>query len=177
MWKRALGASALYIIFLTAAVAGENEPKPLAKPGDTYVAISFHGCLGTCPAFELYVFDDGHLVFRGNNRYTARRGIVHRTVGRKTYQRLVTYLDTHPVFNERPECIEWSTDHPGVTALSTSHGQPQEAYWYFGCPRDEATAQEIFETFVIETNTAALIDTDTREWEKSSAEMKKRAAK
>jgi hypothetical protein len=177
MRKLVLGAAAIWIVFATVAVAEEREPKPLAKPGDTYVAIEYHGCLGTCPAFDLYVFDNGHLVFRGNNRYTARRGTVHRTVDRKVYQRLVTYLETHPIFDERPECPNWWTDHPGITAISTSRGQPQQAYWYFGCERDSDTAQEIFETFVIETNTAGLVDRDTREWEKLSVERKKAAVK
>jgi len=172
-----LAAATACVPFIASGIAGAGERKPLAKPGDTYVAISFHGCLGTCPDFELYVFDDGHLVFRGNNRYTARRGIVHRTVGRNTYQRLLNYLDSHPVFDKRPECVEWATDHPGVTAFSTSHGQPQKAYWYFGCVRDADFARELFETFVVETNTAALIDSDTREWEKTSTEMKKRVSK
>jgi len=61
--------------------------------------------------------------------------------------------------------------------ISTSHGQPQEAYWHYGCERDADTAQQIFETFVIETSTAALIDSDTRDWQKKSDEMKQQPAK
>ena len=38
---------------------------PLWKPGEKFIGISGGACSGTCPVYELYVFDDGRVVFIG----------------------------------------------------------------------------------------------------------------
>jgi len=64
---------ALACLAACAALAGDRrEPSPLAQAGNTYVAIHKYGCYGNCPAFELYVFANGHVVFRGGKYRTKR---------------------------------------------------------------------------------------------------------
>ncbi len=38
---------------------------PLWNPGDKFIGVSGGTCSGTCPVYELYVFDDGRVVFNG----------------------------------------------------------------------------------------------------------------
>ncbi len=64
---------------------------PLWNPGEKFVAIAGGACSGTCPVYELYVFDDGRVMFLGK-KYTGKTGVwkkqmdagcVCRTVGHR----------------------------------------------------------------------------------------------
>ena len=54
---------------------------PFWSPGDKFVAISSGKCDGTCPVYELYLFDDGRVVYSGR-KDTRKRSINERMVGR-----------------------------------------------------------------------------------------------
>jgi len=153
----------------------EREP-PLAGKDDTYVALSTYGCLGRCPSFDLYVFPNGHLIFRGH-QFTARKGVVHRTISRQAYEHIRSFLEKHEVFKEREECKkEWMTDHPGLDVYAASAGIHQESYWYWGSECDVPLVDQIYELFVMETNAAALVTKDTRRWQERQREMDKENA-
>ena len=47
---------------------------PLWNPGEKFVAIAGGACSGTCPVYELYVFEDGRVVFLGR-KYTGKTGV------------------------------------------------------------------------------------------------------
>ena len=67
------------------------------------------------------------------------------------------------------------------TAIAGDANGTRKAYWYYGseCELDVKMAQDLYETFIIETNTAALVSTDTRWWQERQREIdsEKAAAK
>jgi Domain of unknown function (DUF6438) len=64
---------------------------PLWNPGDKFVAIAGGSCSGTCPVYELYVFDDGRVIFLGK-KYTGKLGVFKKQIGREAYADLVTLV-------------------------------------------------------------------------------------
>jgi hypothetical protein len=154
--------------------SAEREPL-LAGANDTYVAISTYGCMGKCQTFDLYVFPNGHLIFRGH-KYTARIGVVHRTVSRQSYERIRSFLETHEVFKARAECKEWSTDHPGLNVFDSKGGVRRESHWYWGSECDLPMVDQIYHLFIMETNTPRLVSTDTRYWQQQQRKLDKEAS-
>jgi hypothetical protein len=155
--------------------AEEREPL-LAGRNDTYVALSAYGCYGTCPIFDLYVFPNGKLVFRGH-KFTPKTGMFYRTVSPQTYERIRSFLEKHEVFKERGECKSgWSTDMPGLSVFAASGGVHQESYWYWGSDCDLPMVDQIYDLFIMETNTPALVDTDMRRWQQKQRELDKENA-
>ena len=73
--KTLLYAAALTAILLAVPAAAETpqvkpyaagSPSggiPLGNRGEKFVAIAGGSCNGTCPVYELYVFDDGRVIF------------------------------------------------------------------------------------------------------------------
>src|SRR5262245_24760934 len=57
---------------------------PLWNPGEKFVAIAGGACAGTCPEYELYVFDDGRVIFRGKKN-TGKLGVAKKQVDRQAY--------------------------------------------------------------------------------------------
>jgi hypothetical protein len=64
---------------------------PIWSPGDKFVGVSGSTCSGTCPVYELYVFDDGRVVFNGR-KDTSKVGIWNRKVSPEVYAELLTTL-------------------------------------------------------------------------------------
>ena len=64
---------------------------PLWNPGDKFVAVAGGGCSGTCPVYELYVFDDGRVVFLGQEVHRQDRR-VQKQIGREAYAELLTLI-------------------------------------------------------------------------------------
>jgi hypothetical protein len=64
---------------------------PIWSPGDKFVGVSGSTCSGTCPVYELYVFDDGRVVFNGR-KDTSKAGIWNRKVSPEVYAELLTTL-------------------------------------------------------------------------------------
>ncbi len=48
---------------------------PLWNPGEKFVAIAGGACQGTCPVYELYVFDDGRVIFVGKKYHRQDRRV------------------------------------------------------------------------------------------------------
>ena len=100
MIKRFLAALAA-LLCVGVAFADKPETKPYAagapyggiplwEPGDRFVAISGGSCAGTCPVYELYVFEDGRVKFSGR-KDTRRTGIATKQVSPEVYAELVGY--------------------------------------------------------------------------------------
>jgi hypothetical protein len=64
---------------------------PIWSPGDKFIGVSGGTCSGTCPVYELYVFDDGRVVFNGR-KDTSKVGIWNKKVSPEVYAELLTTL-------------------------------------------------------------------------------------
>ena len=62
---------------------------PLWNPGEKFVAIAGGSCSGTCPVYELYVFDDGRVIFLGK-KHTGKTGGWKKQMDPNVYAELLT---------------------------------------------------------------------------------------
>ncbi len=62
---------------------------PVWSPGEKFIGVSGGTCAGTCPVYELYLFDDGRVVFNGR-KDTSKVGIRKKQVGPEVYAELLT---------------------------------------------------------------------------------------
>src|SRR4051812_11794692 len=62
---------------------------PLWNPGEKFVAIAGGTCQGTCPVYELYVFDDGRVIFVGK-KYTGKTGVWRKQMDAQVYAEVLT---------------------------------------------------------------------------------------
>src|SRR5690349_17252962 len=101
--KTTLIAAALAALVLSLPAAAEKPvTKPYAagsfsggipqwNPGDKFVAIAGGPCSGTCPVYELFVFNDGRVVFVGK-KFTGKTGVVRKQMTPDVYAELVTFV-------------------------------------------------------------------------------------
>ena len=61
---------------------------PQWNPGEKFVAIAGGACSGTCPVYELYVFDDGRVVFVGK-KDTGKTGVWKKQMDKEVYGELL----------------------------------------------------------------------------------------
>lgn len=90
------------LMVATAALAEKPQDKPYAagspfggippwSPGETFIGISSGSCSGTCPVYELYLFSDGRVVFRGR-KDTSKVGKWTKQVPPETYGELLATI-------------------------------------------------------------------------------------
>src|SRR6188474_2880483 len=118
--KIRLAAAALtFLLFAGLAFAEKPENKPYAagspfggiplwEPGDKFIGISGGSCSGTCPVYELYVFEDGRVVFSGR-KDTAKTGTWNKRVEPAVYAELLTMIVRTKVLDEeikRKTCLK-----------------------------------------------------------------------
>jgi uncharacterized protein DUF6438 len=118
--KTGLVAFALAALAFTGlALAEKPELKPYAagapfggipiwSPGEKFVAVSAGSCSGNCPVYELYVFDDGRVVFNGR-KGTSKVGLWNKKVAPDVYADLLTTLVRTKVLDEeikRKTCLK-----------------------------------------------------------------------
>jgi hypothetical protein len=102
MRPRILAVAAVLAAALIAAPAAAEKPQvrpyaagspsggiPLWKPGEKFVAIASGTCSGSCPIYELYVFEDGRVIFAGR-KDTGRVGVFRKQVSPDAYAELLT---------------------------------------------------------------------------------------
>lgn len=81
---------------------------PLWEPGDKFVGISSGTCSGSCPVYELYVFDDGRVVFSGR-KDTTKTGVWKKQVAPEAYAELLSMIVRTKVLDEqikRKTCLK-----------------------------------------------------------------------
>ena len=81
---------------------------PIWSPGEKFVGVSGGSCTGTCPVYELYVFDDGRVVFNGR-KDTKKAGVWNKKVEPEVYAELLTLLVQTKVLDEeikRKTCLK-----------------------------------------------------------------------
>ena len=80
----------------TATAGSPSGGIPLWNPGEKWVAIAGGACSGTCPVYELYVFDDGRVIFLGK-KFTGKTGVMPAKGGRDWPDDLIKQAVDHMV--------------------------------------------------------------------------------
>jgi hypothetical protein len=94
---------------------------PLWNPGEKFVGISGGPCSGTCPVYELYVFNDGRVVFSGR-KHTGKTGVWRKKMEPQVYgELLATIVRTGALDPEakikRGTCLK---DRPVLTVMRSA---------------------------------------------------------
>jgi hypothetical protein len=94
---------------------------PLWNPGEKFVAIAGGACAGTCPVYELYVFDDGRVVFLGR-KYTGKTGVWKKQMDPNVYAELLSTVVRTGVLDpeariKRGTCLK---DRPVLTVMRSA---------------------------------------------------------
>jgi hypothetical protein len=98
---------------------------PQWNPGEKFVAIAGGACAGTCPVYELYVFDDGRVIFVGK-KYTGKTGVWKKQMEPNVYAELLATIVRTGVLDpeakiKRGTCLK---DRPVLTVMrSAADGQ------------------------------------------------------
>ena len=128
--KALLAAAALAATLLAVpSFAEKPEVRPYAagspsggipqwSPGDKFVAIAGGACSGTCPVYELYVFDDGRVVFVGK-KYTGKTGVWKKQMDKEVYGEVLAAVVRTGVLDpetkiKRGTCLK---DRPVLTVM------------------------------------------------------------
>jgi hypothetical protein len=127
---------------------------PLWNPGDKFVAIAGGQCSGTCPVYELYVFDDGRVIFSGRKN-TRQVGTARKQVGAEAYAELLTTVIRSQVLEKdlkRGTCLK------GRPILTVMRSQPDGQSMIMstlnpGCEKHADAAREIEKLFIQWTET------------------------
>jgi hypothetical protein len=150
-----------------AATAEEGAARaPLVEPGDKYVALDVQGCADKCPSFEIYVFDNGRMVFRPNNQYNSSNRLIHKNGMRNVYERIAKYLKDSGAFNAPADCTDRRDGAATATVVASDGAQPQKASWSAGCANQAERAKSLAKVFVNQTGMWRNINSDSRYWEK-----------
>ena len=81
---------------------------PLWQPGERFVGVSGSTCAGTCPVYELYLFDDGRVVFNGR-KDTRKVGVWKKQVAPELYTEVLSTIVKTRVLDEaikRKTCLK-----------------------------------------------------------------------
>jgi hypothetical protein len=110
MEKRLLVFVLAAFAFTSFALAEKPEVKPYAaaapygglplwNPGDRFIGVSGSSCAGTCPVYELYLFETGRVVFNGR-KDTSKVGVWHKQVEPEVYAELLSMIVKTKVLDE-----------------------------------------------------------------------------
>jgi hypothetical protein len=161
-----VAAAMAALLFAGAALADKPVEKPYAagapfggiplwEPGDKFVGISGGSCNGTCPVYELYVFEDGRVVFSGR-KDTAKSGVWNRKVEPSVYAELLTMIVRTKVLDEeikRKTCLKGRSVLTVMRSASDS-GSVRTVLMNSGCEGYADLVKEIETTFIESTGVA-----------------------
>lgn len=122
---------------------------PVWNPGEKFVAISSGACSGSCPVYELYVFNDGRVVFVGK-KDTGRLGVANKRISPDGYAELLRTITRHQVLEKdirRGTCLK---GRPMLMVMgSTPDGQSMITQSLNpGCEKHADMAREIEQQFI-----------------------------
>jgi hypothetical protein len=122
---------------------------PLWKPGDKFVGIAGGACIGTCPVYELYVFDDGRVIFSGR-KFTGKMGVFNKQVEKSVYGELLATIVRTGVLDDsikRGTCL---SDRPMLTVMRSAPGgqSVRTTSLNTGCEGHEDIAKQIEKQFI-----------------------------
>ena len=167
----ACSAALAAILFSIPSFADKPEVRPYAagspsggipawNPGEKFVAIAGGACSGTCPVYELYVFDDGRVIFRGK-KFTGKEGVWKKQVDKQAYGELLTQVVRSGVLDpetkiKRGTCLK---DRPVLTVMrSAPDGQSMHMQLLnSGCDGFADIARNLEKLFIDWTETATWV--------------------
>jgi hypothetical protein len=122
---------------------------PQWNPGDKFVAIAGGSCAGTCPVYELYVFDDGRVIFLGK-KYTGKTGVWKKQMDPNVYAELLTLVVRTQVLEtdfKRGTCLK---DRPMLTVMRNEpDGQSMRMQMLnSGCEKMADVARDLEKQFI-----------------------------
>jgi hypothetical protein len=129
---------------------------PLWNPGDKFIGVSGGACSGTCPVYELYLFDNGRVVFNGR-KDTSKVGVWNRKVGPEVYAELLTMFVKTKVLDKeikRRTCLKGRSMLIVMRSASDA-GDVRTASLNSGCEGHADLVREIEGRFIESTGVAA----------------------
>ena len=124
---------------------------PLWNPGEKFVAIAGGSCAGSCPVYELYVFDDGRVVFLGR-KDTGKTGVWKKQMDKTVYGELLAQVVRTGVLDpetkiKRGTCLK---DRPMLMVMrSEPDGQSMRMQSLnSGCEKQADFARDIEKQFI-----------------------------
>jgi len=154
------------LAFTGLALAEKPEVKPYAagapyggipvwSPGEKFVGVSAGTCNGSCPVYELYVFDDGRVVFNGR-KGTSKVGVWNKKIAPEVYAELVTTLVRTKVLDEeikRKTCLKGRSVLT-VMRSATDAGDVRTVLMNSGCEGYADLVKQIEGQFIESTGVA-----------------------
>jgi hypothetical protein len=131
---------------------------PVWNPGEKFVAVASGACSGRCPVYELYVFDDGRVIFAGK-KDTGKLGVFRKQVTPDAYAELLTTIVRTKVLDDdikRGKCLK---GRPMLNVMrSTPDGQSMVMQTLNpGCAGHTDIAKQIESLFIEWTEVAPWI--------------------
>ncbi len=122
---------------------------PQWNPGEKFVAVSGGTCAGSCPVYELYVFNDGRVIFVGK-KDTGKLGVARKKISPEGYGELLRTITRHQVLEKeikRGTCLK---GRPLLMVMgSTPDGQSMITQTLnSGCEKQADMAREIEQQFL-----------------------------
>lgn len=140
------------------AAGAINGGIPLWNPGEKFVAVASGTCSGSCPVYELYVFEDGRVIFAGR-KDTGKVGVFRKQITPDAYAELLTIVIKSNVLDrdmKRGTCLK---GRPVLTVMrSTKDAQSMVMNTLNpGCEKHAEVAKYIEGMFIEWTETAKWI--------------------
>jgi len=132
---------------------------PLWKPGEKFVAIASGSCSGSCPVYELYVFDDGRVIFSGK-KDTGKLGVFRKEVTPEAYAELLTLIVRTQVLDKeikRKTCLKGRPMLIIMRSVPGASGNAQTVSLNPGCEGHADLARDIEKLFIDWTEVAPWI--------------------
>jgi hypothetical protein len=133
---------------------------PLWEPGDTFVGISSGSCSGSCAVYELYVFDDGRVVYSGR-KDVGRMGVFKKQVAPEVYAELLTMIVRTKVLDaeiKRKSCLKGRSVLTVMRSASNA-GNVRSVLMNSGCEGYADLVKEIETTFIDSTGVGSWLAT------------------
>jgi hypothetical protein len=166
--KKLIAFAALAALsFAGAAHADKPETKPYAagapyggiplwEPGDKFIGISGGSCAGTCPVYELYLFDDGRVVFSGR-KDSKKTGVWKKQVEPAIYAEILAMIVRTKVLDEeikRKTCLKGRSVLTVMRSASDA-GNVRTVLLNSGCEGHADITKEIESRFIESAGVAA----------------------
>ena len=122
---------------------------PLWEPGDNFVGISSGSCSGSCAVYELYVFDDGRVVYSGR-KDVGRTGVLRKQVAPEIYAELLAMIVRTKVLDQeikRKTCLKGRSVLT-VMRNTSAAGNVRTVLLNSGCEGYADLVKEIESTFI-----------------------------
>ena len=163
MKKLAVTMACAALMFTGTALAEKPQDKPYAagapfggiplwEPGDRFVGISSGSCSGSCAVYELYVFDDGRVVYSGR-KDVGRTGVFRKQVAPEVYAELLAMIVRTKVLDQeikRKTCLKGRAVLT-VMRSASDNGNVRTVLMNSGCEGYADLVKEIETTFIEST--------------------------